>query len=73
MIAFGIRGALVDAAATRPRSLVAWVVGAAVVHDFLVAPLAVVIGWLVSRALPRGIANPVKVGLSASAVLVAFA
>jgi len=72
MIGYGVRGVFVDSAATRPTDLARWVVGAALVHDALIAPLAFGIGWLVTRALPRRIANPVKAGLGASAVLIVF-
>lgn len=72
MIAYGIRGVFIDSAATRPTDLARWVVGAAIVHDALIAPLAFTIGWLVTRVLPRRVANPVKAGLGASFVLVTF-
>jgi hypothetical protein len=71
VIAFGVRGALHDAAATEPRWFFMWIVGADVVHDLLVAPIACLVGVVVIRRLPRSIQAPVRAGLVVSAVVVA--
>ena len=55
----------------RPALWVRWWVTAAVVHDVVVAPLAVAVGWLVVRLVPRVAKAPVQAGLILSAVLVA--
>ena len=55
----------------RPALWVRWWVAAAVVHDVVVAPLAVAVGWLVVRFAPRVVKAPVQAGLILSAVVVA--
>ena len=72
LIAYGVRGVFVDASATQPVQLFAWVFGAAVVHDAVIAPLALAVSWLLSRTLTRPTANALKVGLATSAVLTTF-
>ena len=72
LIAYGVRGVFVDANATQPAQLFAWVLGAAVVHDALIAPVVLLVSWLLSRVLNRSVANAVKVGLATSAVFVVF-
>ena len=56
----------------RPALWVRWWVTAAVVHDVVVAPLAVGVGWLVVRFAPRVAKAPVQAGLIVSAVVVAM-
>jgi hypothetical protein len=72
LIGYGVRGVFVDANATQPAQLFAWVLGAAVVHDLLIAPMVLLVSWLLSRLLDRHVANAAKMGLATSAVLVAF-
>ena len=50
----------------------AWFLGAAVVHDLLVAPVVFGVGWLLTRALPPPWRTPVKAATAVSAVLVVF-
>ena len=68
LIAFGIRGALVDSAATGPAEFFVWVVGADLVHDLLIAPLVCVVGHLLARAVPEPWRTPVRSGLIVSAL-----
>lgn len=65
--AFGVRGLLDAAPATRPVQSGFGVVGLAVVHDAVVAPLACVIGLLLVARLPEALRGPVRAGLIASA------
>lgn len=55
----------------RPAVWVTWWVTAAAVHDVIVAPVAIVAGWLVVRYVPRFMKAPVQAALLLSAVLVA--
>src|SRR5205823_4862945 len=73
VIAYGIRGALVDSNLTHPVELAGWIVGSAVVHDGAVAPVAIAIAFLGRRALPRPLWRPARWVLALSAVLVAIA
>lgn len=69
VIAYGIRGVFVDASDTQPGQLVRWVVGANVVHDALLAPAALAVGWAASRFIPRFAWPAVRAGLIATGVL----
>lgn len=55
----------------RPVLWVRWWVTAAIVHDVVVAPLAIAVGWLVVRFAPRIVKAPVQAGLILTAVMVA--
>jgi hypothetical protein len=55
----------------RPAIWIRWMITGAVVHDIVVAPLAVAVGWLVVRAVPRAAKAPVQAGLILTAVVVA--
>jgi hypothetical protein len=68
VMAFGIRGVLMDSAATRPGDLLRWVIGADLVHDFLIAPFVIAVGWVIVRVVPRSWRVPVQAGLAASGV-----
>ncbi|HEY8544690.1 MAG TPA: hypothetical protein VIL36_06570 [Acidimicrobiales bacterium] len=69
LIAYGVRGALVDAADTHPAELARWVVGLAVVNDLLVLPAAMLVGLVARRMSPSWAWPAVRSGLLASAVL----
>jgi hypothetical protein len=68
VMAFGVRGVLMDSAGTRPGDLLRWVVGADLVHDFLIAPLVIAVGWVIVRIVPPLWRVPVQAGLAASGV-----
>ena len=69
VMAYGIRGALVDGADTHPAELARWIVGSAVVHDLVLVPLVAVTAWAVRRAVPDRWWGPVRAGLVVSGVL----
>lgn len=72
VIAFGAWGILVRARATHPTELAAWVIGAAVVHDLIVAPVVFSVGRTVA-SVARGAARPaVQVGLVMTGILVLY-
>lgn len=73
VLAYGIRGAIVDAADTHPAGLARWVVGLAVVNDLLVIPAAIAVAWALRRVTPGPAWPAVRAGLLSSAVLVAVA
>lgn len=77
VIAFGVAGAVGDAASTHPAELARWVVGGALVHDLVLAPIVLAVSWLVGR-VGRGRARrpalgPLRWAMATSAVLVLFA
>lgn len=71
LIGVAIRYAAVRSIDVRPRLWVEWWVTAAVLHDVVVAPIAVLIGWLVLRFAPRAAKAPLQAGLILTAILVA--
>jgi hypothetical protein len=71
MFAVAARYALVRSIDVRPRLWVEWWLTAAVLHDFVLAPLAILLGWVVVRFAPRVAKAPLQAGLILSAVVVA--
>jgi hypothetical protein len=71
VMAYAVRGALVDAADTHPAELARWVVGLAVLHDLVVVPVVLAVGVALRRRVPAPAWPPVRAALFASAVLVA--
>jgi hypothetical protein len=73
-MAFGVGGFLTDVGALGERlNFAAWIVGLDLVHDFLIAPIAALVGWALARRLPVRVRAPVRFGLFASAVLLFLA
>lgn len=68
---FGLRGLLENARATEPPASLAWLVGADLVHDLLIAPAACLVGVLLTRALPRPWRAPIRGALFATAIVLA--
>ena len=73
VIAYGVRGMLVDADRTHPAELAGWIVGAAVVNDALVVPVAMGAAWLARRITPARAWPPVRSGLLATGVVLLVA
>jgi hypothetical protein len=72
LMAFGVLGILKEARATAPPELAAWIIGAAMVHDLVVAPVVFSVGRTVARAsrgLPRA---AIQVGLVLTGILVLY-
>lgn len=68
IMAFGLVGLFLDAERTHPAQWVRWFVGAALVHDLLLAPVVFGTGHMV-----RGWGSTVRYGIVASGVLVLIA
>lgn len=73
VVAYGVAGALHDARLTRPAELATWVVGAALVHDLVVAPVVLGASWLLGRAADFRPLPALRWALATSAVLVFLA
>jgi hypothetical protein len=72
VMAYGVTGLLDAERATQPRNLAAFFLGAGIVHDAVLAPVVVVIGWLIARVLPPWVRAPVWFALAASGILLVF-
>lgn len=69
MVNFGLKGVWRDLhVATTRLSFAKWVVGADLVNDLLVLPLACAVAWAVSRFAPPRLRAPLLFGLFATAV-----
>lgn len=69
VIAYGMRGVLVDASDTNPAELARWIVGAAVVNDLVLLPLAGVVGYALRRVSPPAAWPIVRAGALTIGVL----
>lgn len=75
IIAYGIRGVLVDSVRTHPFELARWVVGIALVHDLVLVPIVLVLGAVVRKMVRDDRARrAIRAGfiMSASLTLVAW-
>jgi hypothetical protein len=69
LMAFGAVGLIGDAGVGAGAEVGGWLVGADVAHDFVLAPLACLVGAAVARALPRWCRAPLQAALLTSGVL----
>ncbi len=72
VMAFGVLGLFHDAGRTNPGQWVRWFVGAALVHDFVVAPVVFAVAALSRRMVPDRFRGPVNGALIASATVAAI-
>jgi hypothetical protein len=73
LVVNGARGLLHDADATRPADAARWFAGLLLVHDAILVPVALLVGWAVGRLVPRVAVVPVRLGVAGSAVVLALA
>jgi len=72
IIGFGVWGVIHTRAQAVPVALTAWLVGAAIVHDFLVAPVVFAVGIALRRSLKGRIRVSIQAGLLVSGVVLAY-
>ncbi len=72
VIAWGLRGIFEKSLDTRPGNLAKFVVGGALLHDLLVAPLVIVAGVLLARAVPGRERAVVQGALAVSGIIALF-
>ena len=70
IMAIGIRGALHELSSF--PDVAKWVIGADLIHDFVVAPIAIAVGWAVGRVVPMRWRAPIQAGLMATGITVAI-
>jgi len=71
VVAYALRGALVDAHLTHPAELARWIVGLAVLHDLVLVPVVLALGAALRCHVPALTWHPIRVALLTSAVLIA--
>jgi hypothetical protein len=72
VIAWGVAGIFRHSLDTRPANLAKFVVGGALLHDLLFAPLVILAGVLVARAVPGRARGPVQAALAISGIVALF-
>ncbi len=71
-IAWGVVGIFRHSLDTRPANLAKFVVGGALLHDLLVAPVVILAGVLIARAVPARARGPVQAALVVSGIVALF-
>jgi uncharacterized membrane protein YoaK (UPF0700 family) len=69
VMAYGAIGLIGAAGFGASANVVAWLIGSDVAHDFVLAPLAYMIGAVAARLLPRPFRAPVQAALLTTGVL----
>ena len=69
VMVYGALGLVTDAGFGASANVAGWLVGADVTNDFVLAPLACLVGAAVARALPRWCRAPVQAALLTTGVL----
>lgn len=72
IMAYGVVGLFDASPATQPSNLAAFLFGAGIVHDAVLAPVVVLVGWAVARVVPAWARPPVWFALAASGLLTLF-
>ena len=72
VIGFGLWGILSNSLDTRPANLARFVVGGALLHDLVVAPVVILLGVLLARAVPGRARATVQAALAISGILALF-
>jgi hypothetical protein len=62
-IGYGALRILTDAKDTHPLELAKWLIGSLLLHDAIIAPLVIGIGWLLARFVPDRARSFVQAGL----------
>ena len=72
LIGWGVRGALHHRIDTRPGQLARFLLGGALAHDLILAPLVLLVGVALARAVPGRWRAPVQAALFISGTMVLF-
>jgi hypothetical protein len=68
-VAYGAYGLWTSLSSEALTSWAIWMLGGALLHDLVVAPVWIGLGWLAARTLPRPARAPVVVGAATSAAV----
>ena len=69
IVAYGFYGLLTAGGRVPLDAWLTWFVGSALLHDLVLAPVWVGLGWVAAKTLPRPARGPVVVGAAVSGVL----
>ncbi len=69
VICYGALRLLQDSKDTKPFEVAKWLVGAVVIHDGILAPITVGIGWLITRYVPGRARAYVQSALATAAMV----
>lgn len=69
VMAVAVRGAVRDDRLGGIETWAPWIVGAALVHDLVVLPLVVAVGWVLARLVPLPWRVPLRTALVVAAVV----
>jgi hypothetical protein len=72
LLGYGIVRIFTDAKDTKPAALLRWLVGALLVHDLLIAPVVLGIGWLLTRFVPPRARRYLQAGLICGGLVSAY-
>ncbi|HEX2048413.1 MAG TPA: hypothetical protein VHF27_11640 [Acidimicrobiales bacterium] len=72
VIGFGVRGIVDHSVDTRPADLARFVLGGAVLHDVVVAPLVILAGVAVARSVPRRARAATQTALVVTGIVALF-
>ena len=70
VMGYGVYGLLENSDRTQPTQWVRWFLGAAIAHDFVVAPIVIGVGVVMSRLLRGPQRGPLQGALIASGILI---
>jgi hypothetical protein len=62
-IGYGILRIFTDAKDTKPLALLKWLIGSLLVHDAIIAPVVIGVGWLLARFVPDRARRYLQAGL----------
>ena len=71
-IAFGAVRIVQNPSDTKPVSLAKWLIGSLLVHDVIIAPIVIGIGWLIARFVPARASAYVQGGLVSAGLVSAI-
>lgn len=69
VMAIAVFGLFRDPRLGSPTSWVSWILGAAILHDAVVLPIVLGVGWMLGRALPAAWRTPVRAAIVIGAVI----
>jgi hypothetical protein len=72
IIGFGVKAALAHSYDAHPFGLAVHLVAFDLVHDVVIAPVVLLVGWAAGRFLPEVARGPIRAALASTALFVVF-